>query len=613
MSPPDHKKVIAASDIFDDCSGDMLSDLKSTLQHLNMTETVFYCSRLCMIHMSMQVKFPEAEELLLEWCFTNLQRTKIINKAGSLAEAGILFRGGLLELMRFACLFCKSEPSEPTFYSSFKNRNRFGKALLLSSQLWTSITKIDDLSDEKDLDKAREKSLLTMRLNAAGGRFQLYPNLLLGTGYELFTNKKLFPAEYPDFQKDFKRLKGITPKEYFLFHTWLSTNLLDKTLNQFKTQREHNGVFSIKSAVDPLKPSLRPAAERYLRDFTQSISELKKGFWGDTVTVSDVNKIPIFNEKVIRDKPIYETDDLRTIILDSMYYAEEAIAAPVFFLSKANPRSGSNIIAKFGKAFETYAGSLFKEIYYSGSQHAQEKLIIDPIPYRDGRKIEAQISDFMLVKDDSIMLFEAKASFINWNEIMQRGNDAYVSQLKMKYIDDKKGISQLSNSIHKLTTGEWSHPDIDLKKITKIYPVLLVLDSLLNSFCHNRFFELNFKDILKPESFKNNMHTKNGMDVAPITILTHDDLQFLVTSIVKHFSVFDLFYEYNKFSPDRVTSLRDFIGKSHYKDKILMPKPTSKSTLKILMLARLKLFPFSIHNYFRWIRGRVWLFFKQNS
>ncbi len=116
----------------------------------------------------------------------------------------------------------------------------------------------------------------------------------------------------------------------------------------------------------------------------------------------------------------------------------------------------------------------------------------------------------------------------------------------------------------------------------RIYPILVVHDVNLSAPPIGHFLNNEFQALLNP--------LPRGKTVAPLTLMTISDLEFLETSI-RNFAFRDLLADYALEHPDRMVSLQNFIARSSY-NELLAPNAELITRAEELLQAAIRhLFP----------------------
>jgi hypothetical protein len=142
-----------------------------------------------------------------------------------------------------------------------------------------------------------------------------------------------------------------------------------------------------------------------------------------------------------------------------------------------------------------------------------------------------------------------------------------------------------------LASRKWLGENQEFSEAKKIYPVLVVQDTLLNAPLYGEFFASEFLKLLGVDSFPLNGQFLIGNLVVTLPIIiTIDDLENLETSI-EHFGFREMLSDYSKSCPDRIVSLHNFIASSPYNKKMYHNKAIASSTIDIVNKSKKAFFP----------------------
>ena len=121
--------------------------------------------------------------------------------------------------------------------------------------------------------------------------------------------------------------------------------------------------------------------------------------------------------------------------------------------------------------------------------------------------------------------------------------------------------------------------------------MLVVYDPLLAAPVYGHFLASEFKTLLAPDNELPSGHLRKGhLQVAPLIVMTVDDLENLETSI-EHFGFRDLLAEYSRSCSDRLTSLHDFIALSEYSQQMYHNRTLAAKGIEILDKSREAILP----------------------
>ena len=389
--------------------------------------------------------------------------------------------------------------------------------------------------------------------------------ITFGRGWVLFN--EYLPQFNSSFYADFRNITGLNIQEYFISMVCLITNFMkDSETSVFNTQKlgDDTGIIDI--------------FQRYIGLESQSADKLKKSLWKNVLTDFNNNSlIPEYNYKPLREKPIFVTDDGRAIIMDPIFYCEKATIGALFHISK---KRGDHIFSQFGYAFEAYSCDILRRMYPQ-SNHLYKRLLCNiTLPVRRGisiGEIDACINDV-----NEVVIFEMKANFIR-DDAFSDDYDKLLEIIRERYgVTNKnntivvKGVGQLARIINEVVLNKLTINEADFSKVQKVYPVLVVHDSLLNAPLYAEFLASEFRELIKPEAITSNGEMiKNNTRILPLILMTIDELEsFEVAS--EHYGIKDFLDNYSKDCLDRKISIHNYIAfsdkYSFYRNSYLVTK-----------------------------------------
>lgn len=476
-------------------------------------------------------------------------------------------------------MYCQSCPEDVITFEEPEVKRRFAQAALIASDIWSRRVFGNRLSMTEGLSTARKRALAPFRLSLEATLLAPDLSKSLGRGWRLFS--KYFPARYPLLESEFRSSTGLTVEEYFVCLGALITNFVDHKVGPL--------IFDSKTLGE--STLYRDAIQRYVALEAQTVDDLRHRLWGRAPKemYSD-ESAPPYSYRSLREKPVLCSDSSRAIILDPVFYSETASAGPLFhLLGNEVPNSKANeIFGAFGNAFEDYACDILKHMFLDISGAFPERLPCK-IGGTDKAGNEFEI-DACLNDITELVLFEMKAVVIPETRVLAEDYESYLQCLREKYSisegspDNRKskGVGQLARVIKLLASGEWLGQGGEFSRARLVYPVLVVYDSLLNTPVHAHFLASEFKACLEPEDELRSGELRKGeLRIAPLTVVTIDDLENLETSI-EHFAFRDLLSDYSKSCPDRMTSLNNFIASSKYGQQMYHSRNLSAAGLEIL-------------------------------
>ena len=231
-----------------------------------------------------------------------------------------------------------------------------------------------------------------------------------------------------------------------------------------------------------------------------------------------------------RQYPLVEVSENQILCIDFGFLLEK-LQSGVFWiirdqLEKQHRGNGQKIIGLWGDIFEDYAVSIIKR-GIDAQVSRVENYIITP-KYNRGQ--EEECTDVIIRGDDTLILLECKAPLLRGKSKFSGDFDTLYTELKDKIIEGERpekarGIKQLCNAIQSLfhteETQRRSIEDIDISKIKKIYPVLVLSNRMFSVLWMNWFLDLEFQRLLEA------IEPVENLDIKPLTVLTIEDLESL--------------------------------------------------------------------------------------
>jgi len=337
---------------------------------------------------------------------------------GGANRVTVFFRGQLLELMRWALLYCRNHPNDGKTFEDPNTRRMFVQAALIASDLWAKWVYGNRFSLEGGINIARERSLGAIRKAIEGTSLCAELTRSFGRGWTIFMD--YFRKQYSSLDSEFQSKVGLSIEDYFKC-------LLIITVHFANPKSNNTGIFSAKTFAD--STPLRDVFQKYIAFESQSTEELKKKLWGSTDKLEIQDEIA-YDYLSMREKPILRAEDDRAIILDPIFYSEKASIGPLFILAKDKICGKANeVFSAFGKAFENYACGILNKMFpdINGS-----KQLFCNLKKKDlnGRELEI---DACINKDHELVIFEIKAVWIREDKILNENYEAYLQHLREKY------------------------------------------------------------------------------------------------------------------------------------------------------------------------------------
>ena len=531
---------------------------KQVVKSLSRTDTLFWCARLNLI-LADPTLDDKAKQQQVLYCFFTGQQIEKLNKfvtvQGGPDHVGVVHRGTLLELIRWVCLLCTDHPDDGDTFSKPEIRETFAQALLMSNELWDQRVHGGPAFAGESIDEKRINALAPIRLSLMETRCHPEQSDLLARGAKLFG--EIFPRFCAGFASEFLNRTGLSLDDYYICLFTIMALYMNSPAKSGVGGKNDSGIFTLKMIQD-LAPHMGEVFEKFLSLLWTTPDELTAAFWHGVEEEPRAYEYR-YSLKPLRERPILKATNGHIIILDPVFFTEKANVGPLFHLMDAGtPKKTSDaLFTEFGHAFETYAGSILRRIYPDPGPHLAKRLYAD---VRETKNNGAQVADFIIDDVSEIVVIEAKSVRIQDDKISHGKPAIFVEHLRTRYGGEKteQGYKQLARSIRKISAQEWHPAGIDLTRTKRIYPILLVHDDFLDAPLSGYFLANEFNLQLHPDSLETGgWMVKGRFRVAPLIVMTIDDLECLETSLCK-FTLVDLLKAYSASVPDRLASLHNF-------------------------------------------------------
>jgi hypothetical protein len=575
--------------VFPDAAPDFAS-FCSTVRSLSRTDTIFWCARLNLILSNPQnLDEKGKQEYAVRHFFDESEIGRLNAFAREHATFSVFFRDQLLELVRWTCLLADDHPDDGRTFEDPATRRRFAQAALMAGEVWGNRVFKDGLPVTGDHVEDLRRAMPAFR-RAIVTRA---PDLVrvLARGASIYEE---FQRAHEDLHARFRATSGLTLTEYLACLWFLTIQFAN--INPATAQTTSGG-FRVEAVKGSLPQEMQEPFDRYIQLESQTADELRSALWGDRAA-DDVRAMAPFDDRPFRNRPILRTPDGRAIVLDQVFYAGRASVGPLFTLVNAAPRDGrvNTLFGAFGDAFESYVNGLLRSMYPARPPLA-ETLTCNPTGTTASGEIE--IADACLNEVTDIVLFESKAVFVR--DDATGDVESYESELRKKLgategtVKDRgmKGAAQLGRWIVGIARGDVTPAGPAWDRAQRIFPVLVVYDTMLDRPGHARVFEEEFRTALVPASTTASGYMRAGrFTIAPPTVMTIDDLENLASS-VERFSLVDLLRDYvNSTPPGTRASLHDFMAMGgNPKYRVLPSKELAERAIKALEATFRLMFP----------------------
>ncbi len=518
---------IQFSDLYNSKIDSIDAEINTLLAQLNREEILHYLFQLLNIISKPNASIKEQKQILAEISPVE-KKDKIIKLIVKRKNAIFFFRGQICELINKALSFGDEKYDLKKALENAENREKLFKLLLLSSEIWSN--KTYEIFRKEEVEYYHYAIAFRKGIEYANPSTEYY--IYLAKTIELYN--EIFPVVEKDFQKIFKDSIGLSVNEYIICYAYILTFI------------NHNsecarGLFSDKSILD----------------LTKDKELIIKFFENNSVELDQLYKIKNISEMLLNYPIIKINNDF--LIGDYINLLNVMIDGPIFKLKGDR----ATWLSKYGSVIESYIIKILERIY-PHSDIIQNRLHKKVIYNCEKRKYEI---DSAILNPESIIFIEMKQSFLN-----KEANDVedpvkYLNQLNEKYgiskngeNDKIKGIGQIKRHIDKYIEGFIT----ELPVMKKIYPVLIVNDSLITSSLTNKYISKEFNDLFQDKILlKDNSIKLNDYRIYPLVIMSVKELEMMEISINKYGLevILNGYYEFNKSGNE---SLYNFFAQSNF-------------------------------------------------
>ena len=508
---------ITASDIG---FSDSREDLTRILQTLNSEKTLIILAGInCLIQHSENFSLTHAA---FEKAFCSpilLNQIDYKNPAGSF----IFGRQPTLRLLtEVACLF-------DVYSKSDMNQTEVKNELAISYLIVNGLSDEEESDSQNDLETDGENEQAALKRDVLVdfiplSEYRIRPLASRSTSEFLVrTYELLCRLEKTDLNIDvndiFYQATGLTLRNYYHLIALVVLKYLNLSLE------------AILEGVESLfinfkgSPDLKPLYDKLLPHTCISVN---------TLAAETEKSASLTNEfRLWRQYPLVRISEDSIICIDISFLLDKLQTGMFWIirnqLEKRKKGDGQKIISLWGNVFEDYAASIIKRGINSQTP-SMEKCILNP---KYMGKSENECTDVAVCGDDTLILLECKAPLLSAEVKFSGEFNKLRRELRTKLVETRtergktkiKGIGQLWDAIQTL-----GHTDrkkrrrvegVDISKVKKIYPVLVLSDSVFGTPCMNWFLNSEFQRFVK------NNALKKHLTIMPLTVLTVEHLEEL--------------------------------------------------------------------------------------
>ena len=554
----------------------------SLLGKLSLTDVLFWCARLNhVLTRRSELSHEQKQAFGLRQFFTHAEITRLDQFCAAhghpMGAVTVFFRGQLLELVRWAALFCDDHPGDGTTFEDPQTRRIFAQVCLIASDLWARRIYGDSLSLADGVEAARRCALGPFRKSAEGSLTSSELAQDLGRGWRLF--REHMPSLHPDFESLFQSATGLSTEDYFICWSALLTN--------YAKPNAETTIFSIDTSA--LRTACPDLFARFLAIESQSVAQLRAALWPNmTRDEAAAGATHSYDYRPLRERPILKSQDGRMILIDPVFAAEKCAIGPLFHVL---PLANANrIFQTFGRAFEQYTGETLERTFPAISG------LVTPLARnlagRGGAGEEFEI-DASLNYVTDLVLFEVKAVWGRESDLSPDRSDALLHLLRNRFSvtgDSVKGAGQLARVISAIVERRWLGPLNEFARVQRVFPVIIVHDRLSGSPGFGSFVLEEFHKALAPHvPSETGQFSCGQLSVFGPIVLTVEDVELLEVSVERS-GIRDLLAEYSRWSSDRMLPFSAYLAEISGSGRVLANRALAATSIDVLNRAMQRLF-----------------------
>ncbi len=446
------------------------------------------------------------DERKLKAAYCNIRTLNEIDKE---VGNGFLFhRQATLRLLDKCACVAGSDPERS--FDRNDALNDFSKSYLLVSELLEAESSARNMTGDTEKKDLLVKSFAFMEYSVNSSPAYETKKLMVRSE-ELLRRLQEHTSEF-NVNETFLQATGLTLQDYQQLIFGIFAFYWSFTSQEISQQDPIEGK-SLFFNPNGQSSELTPLYEKLLSHICISMDELR----------SRAEEHPLFEDEFLlwREYPILKISADRTICVDFSFLLDK-LHTGVFwtirgYLKEKKKKRG--IFEKlWGDVFEDYASSIIKRGINSQAPSNREKLIIQP---EYDQKQDHECADVAICCDDTLILMECKSTRLSAHAKFSGDFDTFNENIKSA----KKGIKQLWNAILKLGNRRENErgivQGIDICKVKKIYPVLVLSDQIFSTLLMNWFLNSEF------QSLKQRKYLMKNLKIMPLTVLTIMDIESL--------------------------------------------------------------------------------------
>ncbi|HJX83859.1 MAG TPA: hypothetical protein VJ723_05910 [Candidatus Angelobacter sp.] len=206
----------------------------------------------------------------------------------------------------------------------------------------------------------------------------------------------------------------------------------------------------------------------------------------------------------IKDRPVY-LHPCGGLPLDLLFMAGKFATGPFWRIHNAMPTGSER------EGFRSFWGRIFEEYLNRLMQRACQLPYNRYIPNPTFTSNDSEACDAMIVREDVAIVFEYKASMFTAVAKYSGSASVLLDEIKHKLIESEegksKGVTQIAATANKLFSDNSVERlnEVDVSKITKLYPVLVTLDDIGGSFLMSKHLGDAFREACRETAFREDL------------------------------------------------------------------------------------------------------------
>jgi hypothetical protein len=479
---------------------DSMEALTQVLGSFNQKEILVTLARINLLLQSSE-GFPEDERFLKKTFCSSTLLTEI--NCRDLDGDYIFTRHGTLRLLIESARL--SDPHSERYISNSDAMNELAKSYLITNKFINA----EAAEIRQDLEANTKRDLLVGSIPTL--EYAIYPNSMNRTVDLMVRSEEFYRLlqEIPsniDVNKVFSEAIGLTLQGY----QYLIFGIL---LNYLKISRK--GILAGEGLVVDLKLSSSVASlyNKLLPHISISLDELANEAQKSTNLENEF--------RLWRLYPLVRLSEHKVICIDLGFLVDKLETGVFWVVRNELAKIGESkaIFDLWGDVFENYAASIIKRGIDS-QKPPKENYFVSP---HYDQKAENECTDILVCSEDSLILLECKASVLSAQ--IKLGGEFHEFREGIAKVIEESGVKQLWDAIQDLAhVNEDKRKEIkgiDISKVGKVYPVMVLADHTFSSLYMNWLLKSEFQRLVE------NKALKESVEIMPLTVLTIAELEQL--------------------------------------------------------------------------------------